>query len=198
MHPFFIRKGLILITDNRNTANNGNNKKNNQKKELVNADIRFPEVLLIDENGQKLGIMSSRDAQRIAYEHGLDLLCAAPDAEPPVCKILDYGKYRYNKIKKIKEVQKNQRVIEIKEIQLTPQIGAHDMEFKAKAGIKFLQAGNKVKVGVRFRGRQMTHIEVGQEVMDKFISLLIDYAIIEKPAAMDGRWMYAILAPKKK
>lgn len=190
---------MILIADNRYTANNSNNKKNNnQKKDLVNGDIRFSEVLLIDENGQKLGIMSSREAQRIANEHGLDLFCAAPDAEPPVCKILDYGKYRYARVKKAKEVIKNQRVIEIKEIQLTPQIGAHDMEFKAKAGIKFLLAGNKVKVGVRFRGRQMTHIEVGQEVMDKFISLLIDYAIIEKAPAMDGRWMYAILAPKKK
>ena len=198
MHPFFIRRELILIADNRNAANNNSKKNNNQKKDLVNEAIRYPEVLLIDENGQKLGIMSSREAQRIAYEHGLDLYCAAPDAEPPVCKILDYGKFRYAREKKIKEGIKNQRVIETKEIQLTPQIGMHDMEFKAKAGIKFLLAGNKVKVGVRFRGRQMTHIEVGQEVMDKFIALLADYANIEKPAAMDGRWLIAILAPKKK
>ena len=189
---------MILIADNRYTANNNNQKKNNQKKDLVNEDIRFPQVLLIDENGTKLGIMSSREAQRIAYDHGLDLYCAAPDAQPPVCKILDYGKFRYAREKKIKEGIKNQRVIETKEIQLTPQIGMHDMEFKAKAGIKFLQAGNKVKVGVRFRGRQMTHIEVGQEVMDKFIELLSDYAIIEKAPAMDGRWLIAILAPKKK
>ena len=164
----------------------------------MNGDIRFPEVLLIDENGKQLGIMSSRDAQRIANEHGLDLYCAAPDAKPPVCKILDYPKFRYDREKKIKKGQKNQHNVETKEIQLTPQIGMHDMEFKAKAGIKFLLAGNKVKVGVRFRGRQMTHIEVGQEVMDKFIGLLSDYAIIEKAPAMDGRWLIAILAPKKK
>ena len=189
---------MILIADNRNTANNSNNKKNNQNKDLVNGDIRFPEVRLIGPKGEQLGIMSSREAQFKANELGLDLYCAAPDENPPVCKILDYGKFRYEREKKRKKAQQNQKVVEIKEIQLTPQIGAHDMEFKAKLGIKFLLAGNKVKIGVRFRGRQMTHIEVGQEVMDKFISLLIDYAIIEKPAAMDGRWMYAILAPKKK
>ena len=164
----------------------------------MNGDIRFPEVLLIDENKVQLGVMSSREAQRIANERNLDLYCAAPDAKPPVCKILDYGKFRYAREKKAKENQKNQHVIEIKEIQLTPQIGAHDMEFKAKAGIKFLSAGNKVKVSMRFRGRQMTHIDVGQEVMDKFVNLLIDYAIIEKPAAMDNRTMITVLAPKKK
>ena len=194
----FIRKGLILIADYRNAANNNSKKNNNQKKDLVNEAIRFPEVLVIDPDGKQLGIMSSREAQYKANEYDLDLYCAAPDAKPPVCKILNYGKFRYEREKKMKQGQKNQHIVEVKEIQLTPQIGIHDMETKAKAGIKFLSAGNKVKVGVRFRGRQMTHIEVGQEVMDKFIELLGDYAIIEKPAAMEGRWMYAILAPKKK
>ena len=181
------------------TNNSGNSRKPiNQNKDLVNEAIRFPKVLLIGPNGDQLGTMSSREAQLKANEYDLDLLCVAPNAQPPVCKIINYGKYRFEQQKKAKEARKNQHVIETKEIQLTPQIGAHDMETKARAAIKFLQDGNKVKVGVRFRGRQMTHIEVGQEVMDKFIELLSDYANIEKPSAMEGRWMYAILAPKKK
>ena len=173
-------------------------KPNNQNKDLVNDLVRFPTVLLIGPNGEQLGTMSSREAQLKANEYDLDLLCVAPNAQPPVCKIINYGKYRFEQQKKAKEARKNQHVIETKEIQLTPQIGAHDMETKARAAIKFLQDGNKVKVGVRFRGRQMTHLEVGQEVMDKFIALLDDYAVVEKPSAMEGKWMYAILAPKKK
>ena len=116
------------------------------------------------------------------------------------CRMNDisYSKYRFEQQKKAKEAKKKQHTVEIKEVQLTPQIGGHDMDTKARAAQKFLEAGNKVKVGVRFRGRQMTHIEVGQEVMDKFIAQLSDYANIEKPSAMEGRWMYAILAPKKK
>ena len=186
----------MLILDNRNAANNKN--KGNQNKDLVNENVRFPEVLLIGPTGEQLGVMSSREAQFKANEYDLDLLCVAPNAKPPVCKIINYSKYRFEQQKKAKEAKKNQHVVEIKEVQLTPQIGGHDMETKARAATKFLEAGNKVKVGVRFRGRQMTHIEVGQEVMDKFIALLSDYANIEKPAAMEGRWMYAILAPKKK
>ena len=198
MHPFFIRRELILIADNRFAANNNSNKKNNQNKDLINEFIRFPEVLVIGPDGQKLGVMSSREAQMKANSFELDLYCAAPEAKPPVCKILDYGKFRYEREKKKKDAIKKQKVVEVKEIQLTPQIGIHDLETKAKNATKFLSQGNKVKVGVRFRGRQMTHIEVGQEVMDKFIALLSDYAMIEKPAAMEGRWLYAVLAPKKK
>ena len=194
----FYRKGLILIADNRYAANNNSKKNNNQNKELVNGDIRFPEVLLIGPNGEQLGVMSSREAQFKANEYNLDLMCVAPNAKPPVCRLINYSKYRFEQQKKAKEAKKKQHVVEVKEIQLTPQIGIHDMETKAKNATKFLEAGNKVKVGVRFRGRQMTHIEVGQEVMDKFIALLSDYASIEKPANMEGRWMYAILAPKKK
>ena len=195
----FIRRELILIADNRFAANNSNNKKNNnQPKDLVNENIRFPEVLVIGPDEQQLGIMSSKEAQFKANELNLDLYCVAPGAKPPVCKILNYGKFRYERDKKKKNALKNQKVVETKEIQLTPQIGVHDVDTKARMATKFLQAGNKVKVVVRFRGRQMTHIEIGQEVMDKFIALLADYASIEKPASMDGRWMYAILAPKKK
>jgi translation initiation factor IF-3 len=164
----------------------------------INDDIRDSEVRVIGVDGGQLGIMSASAALDLAAEADLDLVKIAPQAVPPVCKIMDYGKYRFEQQKKAKEAKKNQHVVEVKEVQLTPQIGGHDMETKARAATKFLEAGNKVKVGVRFRGRQMTHIEVGQEVMDKFIELLSDYANIEKPSAMEGRWMYAILAPKKK
>ena len=195
---FLSKKELILIVDNRFAANNINKNKGNQNKDLVNENVRFPEVLLIGPTGEQLGVMSSREAQFKANEYDLDLLCVAPNAKPPVCKIINYSKYRFEQQKKAKEAKKNQHVVEVKEVQLTPQIGGHDMETKARAATKFLEAGNKVKVGVRFRGRQMTHIEVGQEVMDKFIELLGDHASIEKQPAMEGRWMYAIIAPAKK
>ena len=187
---------MILIIDNRYA--NKQKPGNNQNKDLVNENVRFPEVLLIGPNGEQIGKMSSREAQFKANEYDMDLLCVAPNAKPPVCKIINYSKYRFEQQKKAKEAKKNQHTVEVNEVQLTPQIGGHDMDTKARAAQKFLEAGNKVKVGVRFRGRQMTHIEVGQEVMDKFIAQLSDYANIEKPSAMEGRWMYAILAPKKK
>ena len=193
---FFDKKELIFIVTNNFSGNS--KKPNNQNKDLVNELVRFPTVLLIGPTGEQLGTMSSREAQLKANEYDLDLLCVAPNAQPPVCKIINYGKYRFEQQKKAKEAKKNQHVVEIKEIQLTPQIGAHDMETKGRAAIKFLQDGNKVKVGVRFRGRQMTHLEVGQEVMDKFIASLSEYCVVEKPSSMDGRWMIAILAPKRK
>ena len=164
----------------------------------MNDAVRFPKVLLIGPNGEQLGTMTSREAQLKANEFDMDLLCVAPNAQVPVCKVINYSKYRFEQQKKSKEAKKNQHVIETKEIQLTPQIGGHDMETKARAASKFLAAGNKVKVGVRYRGRQMTHIEVGEEVMNKFIESLKDIAVVEKPATMDGRWLVAILAPVKK
>ena len=173
-------------------------KKPNQPKELINELIRFPQVRLIGPEGEQLGVMSSREAQLKANEYNLDLFCVAPNSTPPVCKILNYGKYRYEQQKKAKENRKNQVKIEVKEIQLTPQIGAHDMETKARAAVKFLEQGNKIKVGVRYRGRQMTHLEVGEEALNKFIELLGDIAQIEKPAQMEGRWLLAIIAPKRK
>ena len=173
-------------------------KKPNQPKELINALIRFPQVRLIGPEGEQLGVMSSREAQLKANEYNLDLFCVAPNSTPPVCKILNYGKYRYEQQKKAKENRKNQVKIEVKEIQLTPQIGAHDMETKARAAVKFLEQGNKIKVGVRYRGRQMTHLEVGEEALNEFIELLGDIAQIEKPGQMEGRLLLAIIAPKRK
>ena len=186
---------MIFIIDNRQQ---GNKKPSNQPKDLVNDLVRFPQVRLIGPDGEQLGLMTSREAQFKANSYDMDLLCVAPTANPPVCKILNYGKYRFEQQKKAKEAKKNQKVIEVKEIQLTPQIGTHDLETKARATLKFLSEGNKVKVGVRFRGRQMTHIDVGEETMNKFIETIGDAATIEKPAAMDGRWLITILAPKRK
>ena len=191
-HPFFSKKEMIIIVDN------GFNKKpNNKNNELINDAIRFPQVRLIGPDGEQLGIMSSREAQIKANSFELDLYCIAPQAQPPVCKILNYSKYRFEQQKKAKEAKKNQHVVELKEIQLTPQIGAHDLETKARAATKFLQAGNKVKVGVRFRGRQLSHTEIGMDVMNSFISMLSEYSNVEKQPNLDGRWLIAVLAPLK-
>lgn len=141
--------------------------------------------------------MSSREAYNIAVEKELDLLCVAPNANPPVCKIVNYGKYRFEQQKKAKESKKKQHVIETKEVQLTPQIGDHDLETKVKAAKRFLEDGNKVKIGVKYRGRQMSHLEVGEEVMNKFIALLEEVAVVEKAPSMDGKWLGAVIAPKK-
>ena len=142
--------------------------------------------------------MSSKEAYNIAVQHDLDLLCVAPNANPPVCKIINYGKYRFEQQKKARESKKKQHVVELKEVQLTPQIGDHDLETKSKAARKFLLDGNKVKVGVRFRGRQMTHIEVGEEVINKFIASLEDISSDEKKPSMDGKWLTGIISPKSK
>ncbi|MDD4123429.1 MAG: translation initiation factor IF-3 [Erysipelotrichales bacterium] len=169
-----------------------------ENEDLVNGLIRFAEVLVIDENGQSLGVKPRREALRLAEEANLDLLCVAPMAKPPVCKILDYGKYRFEQQKKAKEIKKNQKIIETKEVRFTPQTDMHDLEVKAKATIKWLQDDCKVKVTVRFRGRQMSHIEVGEETMRKFLELISEYCIVEKAPLMEGRQLFAILSSKKK
>lgn len=198
MHPFFISSKEMIIIQDFNS--NGSNVKKIEKanKDLLNDAVRFPQVLLIGPNGEQLGKMSAREAQFKANSYEMDLLCVAPNATPPVCKIINYSKFKFEQQKRAKEAKKNQKVVEVKEVQLTPQIGLHDMETKARHATRFLQEGNKVKVGVRFRGRQMAHVEVGQEVMDKFIELISEYAQVEKPSSMEGRWLYAVLAPKKK
>ena len=174
------------------------NKKDRYNGDLVNEKIRFPEVLVIGPDGESLGKMSRIDAYRKAESYELDLLCVAPQANPPVCKIINYGKYRFDAQKKAKEAKKNQKIIELKEIQLTPQIGQHDIETKVKAAIKFLEDGNKVKVGLRFKGRQMAHPEVGNETLNKFLEYVTDYATIEKKPVLDGRWLTCVLSSKVK
>lgn len=165
---------------------------------MINEQIRDREVRLIDEEGEQLGVVTLQVALKVAEERGLDLVKIAPQANPPVCKIMDYGKYRFDQSKREKEQRKNQTVVEMKEVQLSATIDTHDMEVKAKACNKFLQAGNKVKVSIRFRGRQAAHGEIGLDVMNAFLELVSDNAVVEKPAKQEGRNMYMFLAPKNK
>lgn len=165
---------------------------------MINEQIRDREVRLIDEEGEQMGVVTLQVALKVAEERGLDLVKIAPQANPPVCKIMDYGKYRFDQSKREKEQRKNQTVVEMKEVQLSATIDTHDMEVKAKACNKFLQAGNKVKVSIRFRGRQAAHGEIGLDVMNAFLELVSDNAVVEKPAKQEGRNMYMFLAPKNR
>ncbi|MBR4078810.1 MAG: translation initiation factor IF-3 [Christensenellaceae bacterium] len=162
---------------------------------LINEQIPEMDIRVISENGDQLGIMKTSVAMRLAEEADLDLAVIAPKAEPPVCKIMNYGKFRYEQIKHQKEAKKNQKVITLKEVRLSATIDTHDLEVKAKNATKFLADGDKVKVSIRFKGRQVTHTDQGLNVMNAF-SALLDNAVIEKPAKMEGRNMFMILAPK--
>lgn len=165
---------------------------------MINEEIRDREVRLIDEKGNQMGIVSIAAAMSIADERGLDLVKIAPQVTPPVCKIMDYGKYRFEQGKREKEQRKNQKIIEIKEVRLSATIDTHDMEVKAKACTRFLQNGDKVKVSIRFRGRQITHGDIGLEVMNTFYEMVKDNAAIDRPAKQEGRNMFMILTPKIK
>ena len=195
-----LRRKLIIATNQKPNQNFGNKNRqaNNKNGDLVNEFIRFPEVLVIGPNGESFGVMSRYDAIRKAESFNLDLLCVHPTGKPPVCKILNYGKYRFEAQKKAKEAKKNQKIIEVKEIQLTPQIGEHDLLTKAKAANKFLEDGNKIKVGVRFKGRQLSHVEVGENVLNKFIELVKDNANVEKAPFLEGKWLTCMLSSKIK
>lgn len=164
----------------------------------INDDIRVREVRVIDGNGQQLGIMATRDAVRIAEEHHLDLVEISPQARPPVCKILDYGKYRYEQQKREKEARKKQKVFEIKEVKLRPGIEDHDFDVKFKNAVRFLADGNKVKVTIMFRGREMSHPELGEVLLDKMAAQLGDTAVVEKKPKIEGRNMTMVVAPKQK
>ena len=163
----------------------------------INEMIRHPEVRLIGADGSQLGIVSSREAQRLAYEANLDLVEISSTATPPVCKIMDYGKYRFEILKKQKEAKKNQKVIELKEIWLSMTIDVGDLNVKAKQAMKFLDAGNKVKVSIRLRGRQNAHSSLGVDVMNKFFELVKEKAIMERRPVLEGRNILMILAPAK-
>jgi translation initiation factor IF-3 len=163
---------------------------------MINEEIRDPEVRLIDENGSQLGIVSIREAQALADQRNLDLVKIAPGSNPPVCKLMDYGKYRFEMAKREKEQRKNQKIIEVKEVRLSATIDLHDMEVKAKAARRFFSDGNKVKVSIRFRGRQITHGEIGLDVMNQFFEMVQENAVIERPARQEGRNMFMVLAPK--
>lgn len=166
------------------------------KEMQINEEITDKEVRLISNDGEQLGIVSAAQAQKLAVEKNLDLVKIAPQAKPPVCKIMDYGKYRFEQSKREKEAKKNQRVIEIKEIRLSPNIDVHDFDTKVGHARKFLSAGNKTKVSIRFRGREMTHTDIGLTIMAQFAEKCADIASVEKPAKLEGRQMLMFLAPK--
>ncbi len=164
---------------------------------MINEEIRDREVRVIDQNGEQLGIMLTRAALELAEERQLDLVKIAPTAKPPVCKIMDYGKYRFEQSKREREIRKNQKVIDIKEVRLSATIEDHDVEVKFKAATKFLKDGDKVKVSIRFRGRQISHSEIGLEVMKDFAERLKDIAVVERRPLTEGRNMTMVLAPKE-
>lgn len=164
----------------------------------INEKIRDPKVRLIDENGEQMGIVSSYDANRIADERNLDLVKISPAAVPPVCKIMDYGKYKFDLQKKEKDARKNQKASELKEVWLSMTIDTHDLETKAKSAIKFLEDGDKVKVSIRMRGRQQAHASLGIVVMDKFFEYVKDISSKDKNAYQEGRNIIMLLSPLKK
>ena len=162
----------------------------------LNEDINDREVRLIGENGEQMGIVSSDEALRIAEERGLDLVKISPQAVPPVCKLMNYGKYRFEQSKREKEARKNQHVVEIKEIRMSPGIDVGDFNVKLRNAKKFLSEGNRVKVAVRFRGREMAHTEIGADLLGRFAEQCAEVANMEKAAKMEGRNMSIFLAPK--
>ena len=167
------------------------------KQELqINEQIRDKEIRVIDSDGTQLGIMPLRRAMEIAEQKNLDLVKIAPQANPPVCKIIDYGKFRFEQAKREKEARKNQRVVEIKEVRLSLNIDTHDFETKRNHALRFISEGNKVKVSIRFRGREMGHPELGLEIMRRFSNAMSEVANVEKPAKLEGRTMLMFLAPK--
>ena len=167
-----------------------------QQETQINSAIRDPEVRVIGPNGDQLGIMSSKEANEIAEKEGLDLVKISPSANPPVCRIMDYGKYLFDKTKREKEQRKNQKIVELKEVQLSMTIEQHDVDIKAKNAVKFLNNGDKVKVSIRMSGRQQAYFERGIETENRFAESLSEIAVIEKPAKVEGRNIIMILAPK--
>jgi len=162
----------------------------------TNEEIRDKEVRLISESGEQLGIMSSQDALRLAEEQNLDLVKISPNAVPPVCKLMDYGKFRFEQTKREKEARKNQRVVEIKEIRMSPSIDVNDFNVKLRNAQKFLSEGNRCKVTVRFRGREMAHTNIGQDLLTKFAEECGEVAVLDKSPKLEGRHMSIFLSPK--
>lgn len=162
----------------------------------INEEIRDKEIRVVDPEGEQLGLMSSKDAQKLANEKNLDLVKIAPKAKPPVCKIMDYGKYKYELAKKDKEAKKNQKVTVIKEVRLSAKIEKHDLEVKANQAIKFLKNGDKVKVTLRFKGRELSNINLNKAVIDEFKELLSEYSLVEKEPKLEGKQMIMVLTPK--
>ena len=163
---------------------------------MINEEIRDREVRLIDQNGAQLGVMLTRRAMELAEEAQLDLVKIVPNAQPPVCKLIDYDKHRFEQAKRERELRKNQKIVTLKEVQLSATIEENDVQVKAKNAVRFLQEGDKVKVSIRFRGRQIAHSEIGMKVMADFIERTKDYCTVERRPLLEGRHMIMILAPK--
>lgn len=163
----------------------------------INEEINFKEVRVVGVDGEAVGIMSSEAALKLAYDQGYDLVLMAPQAQPPVCRIMDYGKYRFERDKKEKEAKKKQQTIELKEIQLSCRIDTHDFETKARHAQRFLEAGNKVRVVMRFKGREMSHVGIGQEIMKNFQDVCSALGSVDKAPVLDGRIMSMVISPLK-
>ena len=167
------------------------------KEMIINDRIRAQEVRLIGRDGEQIGVISKQEALRIAEEAELDLVLVSPNAKPPVARVMDYGKYRYQQQRKAREQRKNQKTIQVKEIRLSPTIDENDFQTKVRQGKKFIDKGDKVKVSIRFRGRAITHKDLGREVLERFASELADVATVEQKPKMEGRSMQLQLAPKE-
>ena len=164
---------------------------------MINEQIRAREVRLLGPDGEQIGVVSSREAQKIADEAGLDLVKIAPNAKPPVCKVIDYGKYRYDLARKEKDAKKKQKTVELKEIRLSPNIDTNDLNTKMNAAKKFLAKGNKVKITLRFRGREMAHMNSSKHILDDLAEQLSDIAVVEKAPKIEGRNIGMVLAEKR-
>ena len=163
---------------------------------MINEQIRDKEVRLISDTGEQLGIVSGKEAQKLADERKLDLEKIAPNAKPPVCRIMDYGKYKFDQAKKEKEARKKQKTIETKELRLSPSIDEHDIQVKVKKAIEFLKNGDKVKVSIRFRGRELGRTSGGETILENFAKSVEEYGVVDKPAKMEARSLVMFLAPK--
>jgi len=162
----------------------------------INEEIKDAEIRLIDEDGAQLGIMSSSEALKVAVEKELDLVKIAPGSNPPVCKIMDYGKYRFEQAKREKEARRNQHIVEVKEIRMSPSIGINDFNVKLKSGQKFLKEGDRLKVTVRFRGREMAHTNIGEDLLKKYAAECAEFGSVDKNPKLEGRHMSMYLTPK--
>lgn len=163
---------------------------------MINEEIRDKEVRLVDSDGSQLGVMPCKDAQQLAYGKNLDLVKIAPQAKPPVCRIMDYGKYKFENSKREKEARKNQKIVSVKEVRLSPSIDSHDLNTKLNHAIKFLQNGDKIKVTVRFRGREVHHASLGENIMKKFAEGVTEFGNVEKNPKLEGRFMTMFISPK--
>lgn len=177
-------------------VNSINKQKKNSNEDIVNEAIRCKEMLVITETGEKLGVLPRNKAFQEADARGMDLVLVSPDANPPVAKMMDYSRFRFEQQKKLKEMKKKQKVIVVQEIQLSPTIEKHDFDTKSKKARTILEKGNKVKISLRFYGRMIQHQDIGIEMVNKFIESLADVSTVEAPVKLDGRSLYAVIAPK--